>query len=482
MTARISLRTKVLLVAVLNIVLVAVALVWFARTQLGTFGTLLLGESRDRVAAVALQLARELPSTSSADRDVLLARYSAEHGVTFALFQLDGTQVAGTPLALPAPVAGYLKLVRQNSPFAQRSGGRPGALPFAGPDAGILRDPPFFARAASASWAVSRMLIRWQDAPSLQPGMLVLTSPRVLGNPFFFNLTPWFQLVGLLALITLACWLPLVRGATRSIANLAAASSRIASGAFSARVESTRADELGRLGESFNKMAAQLDGLVHGQKRFLRDAAHELRSPLARMQAALGNIMECREELGPESERFLEDLREEIDLMSTLTGELLALARDEDARALRTLAAVNLSETAARVIATENPGGLADVRMQIDPSLTVTAHADSLFRGLSNVVRNAIRYAGHAGPITMSAELHDRATVVTIADAGPGIPEAALEMVFTPFFRLDGSRDRTTGGHGLGMAIARSCIESCGGTIYCRNGKPGLEAVITLVS
>ena len=80
----------------------------------------------------------------------------------------------------------------------------------------------------------------------------------------------------------------------------------------------------------------------------------------------------------------------------------------------------------------------------------------------------------------LAAERRNGATIVTVSDRGPGIPEEALEMVFTPFYRLDVSRDRKTGGNGLGMAIARSCIEACQGNIYCRNTNPGLEVTITL--
>ncbi len=102
-----------------------------------------------------------------------------------------------------------------------------------------------------------------------------------------------------------------------------------------------------------------------------------------------------------------------------------------------------------------------------------------LFRGISNLVRNAIRYAGEAGPILVEAQSRDGSAVLTVSDRGPGIPNAALGRIFTPFYRIDASRDRKTGGAGLGMSIARACVEACHGTIECRNANPGL--VITIV-
>src|SRR5258708_5977061 len=124
--------------------------------------------------------------------------------------------------------------------------------------------------------------------------------------------------------------------------------------------------------------------------------------------------------------------------------------------------------------------GSADVQIDIDPSVIVTAKRDSLHRGISNLVRNAVRYAGSAGPIRLSVLKRDGMAILTISDQGPGIPEEAIEKIFTPFYRFDASRDRKTGGSGLGMSIARACVESCRGTISCRNLSPGLQVTITL--
>ena len=104
------------------------------------------------------------------------------------------------------------------------------------------------------------------------------------------------------------------------------------------------------------------------------------------------------------------------------------------------------------------------------------ANQEYLSRSLANVLRNAIRYAGDAGPITLVARAKDGYATITVADLGPGIPEAELEAVFKPFYRPELARQRETGGVGLGLAIVRTCTEACGGTVTCRNRSPhGLE-------
>jgi len=111
----------------------------------------------------------------------------------------------------------------------------------------------------------------------------------------------------------------------------------------------------------------------------------------------------------------------------------------------------------------------------------VLAHPQYLYRSLANVVRNAIRYAGECGAIVISAQEKEGKISISIADQGPGLPEAELEAVFKPFYRPEDARQRETGGVGLGLAIVRTCIEACGGTVQCRNRLPkGLVVEIKL--
>jgi signal transduction histidine kinase len=142
---------------------------------------------------------------------------------------------------------------------------------------------------------------------------------------------------------------------------------------------------------------------VQGQKRFLGDIAHELRSPLGRMQVAL-SILE--EKVKPEDKTHLRDLQEEVEFMSGLTTELLTFARAEMRPEAIKLAPLNLRHIVERAVEVESSQS-DEVRIEIDPSLQVVGDEEYLFRAFSNVIRNSIRYAGGDGPINITARRQD---------------------------------------------------------------------------
>jgi two-component system sensor histidine kinase CpxA len=223
-------------------------------------------------------------------------------------------------------------------------------------------------------------------------------------------------------------------------------------------------------------MAGRLAGFVNGQKRFLGDIAHELCSPLARAQVALG-ILE-----GQVSAGVLEDLREEVQQMSSLVNELLSFSKASLAAGRIKLESIPLHEVLARAIEREGLSGPA-IRSAVPADLLVKAEPDLLCRALSNLLRNAVKYAGEDGPVEAAAERVGRDVILTLSDDGPGVPEAALAQIFDPFYRVDISRARETGGAGLGLAIVKTCVESCGGRVSCHNRAPhGLSVVITLAA
>jgi two-component system sensor histidine kinase CpxA len=224
-------------------------------------------------------------------------------------------------------------------------------------------------------------------------------------------------------------------------------------------------------------MAARLSGFVHGQKRFLGDIAHELCSPIARMQVALG-ILEERAD--PKQKSYVEDVREEVQHMSSLVNELLSFSKAGLTKKQIKLEPVPLEIIARRVVAREAPDA-TQIDIQIDSALQALAEPELLSRALANLIRNALRYAGDAGPVTLSASAADGHITITVADHGHGVPEAMLGQIFDPFFRLEASRSRDTGGIGLGLAIVKTCIEACQGTVTARNRQPaGLQVEIVL--
>ena len=142
-----------------------------------------------------------------------------------------------------------------------------------------------------------------------------------------------------------------------------------------------------------------------------------------------------------------------------------------------------LDQSGRSVRITKGVAGGTEVRVDIDETLSVMADTELLSRALGNLVRNAIRYAGSQGPIQISAVSNAPTSTVTLSvvDSGPGVPEASLEQIFDPFYRIESSRSRETGGVGLGLAIVKTCVEACQGKVIARNLKPsGLQVELTL--
>jgi two-component system sensor histidine kinase CpxA len=325
------------------------------------------------------------------------------------------------------------------------------------------------------------VLVRVPLPDSVPPGRgaLVVRSDSLRGGGLFFDYVPWLAVGGGVVLFSVLFWLPLVRGITHAISQITRASEQIAEGGFEVRVSERRRDELGRLGQALNRMAARLAGLVHGQKRFLGDVAHELCSPLARIQVALG-ILEQRAD--GKQQPYVADLQEEVQHMSSLVNELLSFSKASFRASAVQIRPVLVKEIAERAAGRES-SETAPIHLEVPGDLRAMAEPELLERSLSNLLRNAVRYAGEAGPITLSARREGERVLITVADGGPGVPEAELARIFDPFYRLDASRNAATGGVGLGLAIVRTCIESCQGTVACRNRQPsGLEVAITLRS
>ena len=224
-------------------------------------------------------------------------------------------------------------------------------------------------------------------------------------------------------------------------------------------------------------MRTRLSAFVKGQKRFLGDVSHELGSPIARIQFGLGALEHRIEE---ENRGRVKDVLEDVAHMSSLVDELLAYSRADltsDAVKLDRIPLLPVVQAAIRRETTA-----ADrVNVRIDPELRVIASADLLTRAIANVVRNAVKYAGDAGPIDVSAEKRNGRIEIQIRDSGPGVPEDLRHQLFEPFFRPETSRTRDTGGVGLGLAIVKTCIETCKGTVAAVNLQPnGFAVKITL--
>jgi two-component system sensor histidine kinase CpxA len=305
----------------------------------------------------------------------------------------------------------------------------------------------------------------------------VLSTESLAAGGLLVDFRPWlWGAAGLLVLSSLL-WLPFVRGLTRNISMMKSATARIADGQFDVHVPDARRDELGELARGINRMTGRLSGFVSGQKRFLGDIAHELCTPLARMQMA-GAALEQR--APADMKERIADLTAEIDAMSQLTGELLDFSRAGLAPQSVHLTAVPLRPLLEQVVAREGVAPELAI-LDVPANLSVSANSGLLARAIANVIRNALRHAGPQPKLEINAQQKGGEVLLTIADNGPGVPDPALASLFDPFFRLDPSRDRASGGTGLGLAIVKTCIETCGGTVTARNRPAGgLEVQFTV--
>jgi two-component system sensor histidine kinase CpxA len=330
-------------------------------------------------------------------------------------------------------------------------------------------------KAPSAYWLMVRLP---PEQLQMEGPVTLLGMTRSLGvSPLLFNPKPWIAVAAGVVLFSIIFWFPLARNLTNSIIKMTRATESIAEGRFDIQLADARQDELGRLSHAINRMAARLKDFVTGQKRFLGDAAHELCSPLVRMEIALG-ILEERTD--GNSLSLVRDVREEVTHMRKLTNDLLNFSKASLGETHLKLEAVSLAEVARAARALEKNQDCA-VNINVPDDLKVWGNFELLHRAVANLLRNAARYAGDAGPIAVKAWQEQETVFLTVSDEGPGVLPLDLEKLFDPFYRVDSARTSETGGTGLGLAIVKSCVEACRGVVIATNRSPhGLEIRLRL--
>ncbi|MCP5265923.1 MAG: HAMP domain-containing protein [Burkholderiaceae bacterium] len=287
---------------------------------------------------------------------------------------------------------------------------------------------------------------------------------------------PWvWTLVGVA--VSLAFSAALAWYLARPIRVLRRAFDSLADGRLDTRVGpliGRRSDELADLGRHFDAMAVRVGESIDARRRLLHDVSHELRSPLARMQAAIGLARQRPET----SDTMLERIERESERLDALVGEVLTLARlESDAGALRR-ESVSLSELLRSVVADarfEAEAEGKDIELAIDADPDLEADPELLHRAFENVVRNAIRHSppGRKAEVTLGS-VPGGWVQVRVRDHGPGVAAQDLSRMFEPFRR---GEDSPTPGFGLGLAIARRAIERHGGRIEAANCPDGGLAV-----
>ncbi|WP_207458389.1 ATP-binding protein [Azospirillum sp. SYSU D00513] len=304
----------------------------------------------------------------------------------------------------------------------------------------------------------------WYEIRLQMPdGVLSVLSPeRRLFSPTSYIFILW--MTGS-ALVLFAVAIIFMRNQIRPIKRLAAAAEALGKGGDVLDFKPEGATEVRQAAAAFLLMRERIRRQITQRTEMLAGVSHDLRTPLTRMKLALDMIGE-----GPEVEELAADVAE----METMIEGYLSFARGEGTEAAQP---TDLTRLLNEAVANARREG-ADVEAEVPPDLLLPLRPIAMRRGLANLLGNARR---HATLIRVTAERRRNAVVITLDDNGPGIPAAMREEVFRPFFRLDQSRNRDTGGAGLGMTIARDVMRGHGGDVTLDDSPMGgLRVLIRL--
>ncbi len=294
-----------------------------------------------------------------------------------------------------------------------------------------------------------------------------------------FNIWGAAGLALMLFLGTGATWL-MAGKALKPLRELTGTIEGIGGNDLSRRVEhQDRQDEIGQLAVSFNHMMDKVSASFERQQRFSASAAHELKTPLATILVNL-DVLDMEEKASAaQMERVLSIVRTNTERMIQLVDNLFQLtAKTGDGMCEEVL----LEEMFAEILEEQTPqldakrlsvslSGLSGMKLAGNPTM--------LYRAMSNLVENAIKYNRENGSISISASRQEGNTIIKISDTGIGIPEEECERIFEPFYRVDQSRSRSVGGSGLGLALVKDIVEKHGGSIRV-NSRAGLGSEFIL--
>ncbi|HUJ92564.1 MAG TPA: HAMP domain-containing sensor histidine kinase [Gaiellaceae bacterium] len=266
----------------------------------------------------------------------------------------------------------------------------------------------------------------------------------------------------------------LARTITQSIRRVGDSAQQLASGDLTARAPAGGAAEIAQLADSFNAMAASIEQIFDARRELVAWASHDLRTPLASMQA----MLEAIEDGLVEPEHYLPTLRGQVRTLSLLVDDLFELARI-DAGVLRLeleqTEVAGLVESALRLVRPEADARGIDLESHVDGATAAPLAPDKIERVLFNLLTNALRHTPSDGSVAVLVRRLDGEVLVRVEDTGEGLPSGAPARMFERFWRADPAR--SGGGTGLGLAIARGLVEAHGGRIWAENRPQGGASV-----
>ena len=304
------------------------------------------------------------------------------------------------------------------------------------------------------------------------------TQQAELLQSFQTNLTRISLLIGVLVVALSAL---LSRAFTRKIRELLQAIRQVREGAYSHRASVRGNDEIAQLATEFNSLTDRLQTTEAARRRFVSDASHELKTPLAAIRLLTDSILQT-ENIDRETAReFVTDIGQEAERLSRITEDLLRLTRLDSNVLERPVVvdALPVLEQVMRMMSLVAQEKGTELTYRAEGTCTMLATRDEIHQIIYNLTDNAVKYTPPGSTVQVSLSREGDQVVLTVEDNGAGIPEEDLPRIFERFYRVDKARSRAAGGTGLGLAIVRDTVEKRGGTVEAAN-RPGGGAVFTV--
>jgi signal transduction histidine kinase len=288
------------------------------------------------------------------------------------------------------------------------------------------------------------------------------------------------RLSGIIGAAVLALSLILSKAFTKKSRQLLTAIRQVREGAYSHRAEIKGHDEIAQIGHEFNSLTDRLQVTENARRRFVSDASHELKTPLAAIRLLTDSILQTENMDAETTREFVADIGSEAERLSRITEDLLRLTK-LDSGVVEQTAAVDVLPVLEQVMRLQSlvaqEKGL-DLTYTAEENCVVSATQDEVHQVIYNLTDNALKYSSE-GTVSVVLKKFDKKVILTVEDQGPGIPEEDLERVFDRFFRVDKARSRAAGGTGLGLSIVSDTVRRRGGTVWAKN-RPEGGAVFTV--
>ncbi|MFI8416556.1 two-component system sensor histidine kinase BaeS [Serratia sp. NPDC078593] len=309
-------------------------------------------------------------------------------------------------------------------------------------------------------------------------GWVIATPPERLTRNADINfdrqqkLTSWW-IVALSTLLAAAVTWLMSRGLLAPVKRLVAGTHRLAAGDFSARVAVSSQDELGRLALDFNQLATSLEKNEQMRRAFMADVSHELRTPLAVLRGELEALQDGVRQPTPAS---LSSLQAEVSTLTKLVDDLHQLSlSDLGALAYRKspVDAVHLLQIAVAAFRERFHAKGLDIVTKLPERAPLFGDPDRLNQLFNNLLENSLRYTDAGGTLEVGVEAKGSKLIIYWQDSAPGVNDAQLSRIFERFYRTEGSRNRASGGSGLGLSISQNIVEAHGGRIHAQHSPLG---------